>query len=124
MLVLDVQLVVARLALLMTLLLTLGCHSSLGAGVDAFHHADYALAAREFRAAATSTAAAQDPGRFNLYSGLTHLALGNAPLAVLHLAEAQKRMLSQPSSFTKEERARLTSAWRALGKMPGERLQP
>lgn len=120
---LDVQFFVARLPLWLTVVWTVGCHSSLRAGVDAFHHADYPLAAREFRAAGTS-AAEEDPARFNLYAGLTHLALGNAQLAVVHLTEAQKRMLRQPSSFSKEERARLTSAWRALGKMPGEPLEP
>jgi hypothetical protein len=120
----DVRLLVARLSLLTAVVLTWGCQGSLRAGIDAFHHADYPLAAREFRAAAASAAAEQDSARFNLYAGLTHLALGNSRLAIAHLTQAQQRMLTRPSSFTKDERARLMSAWRALGKMPGEPLQP
>lgn len=98
-----------------------GCQSALGAGVEAFHHADYPTAARSFREA-TPEVSAHDAGRYHLYTGLTHLALGNAALAIVHLTQARQSADTDASYFTSDERARLSSAWQAMGKMPGQSL--
>jgi hypothetical protein len=50
------------------------------------------------------------------------LALGNAEPAVIHLSHARSTLDSDPGYFYKDERARLLSAWRALGRMPGQPL--
>lgn len=104
------------------LLLNSACQSALGSAVNAFHHADYPMAAREFRAAAAFGVESEDVARFDLYVGLTHLALGNAHLAARHLERARRVLDTDPDYFSKPERARLMSAWRALGKMPGQPL--
>lgn len=101
----------------------LGCQSALGGGIGAFHHADYPSAARSFRRAA-SDLSADDAGRFHLYTGLTHLALGNAKLAVVHLTQARRTADAEPGYFTTLEHARLLSAWGAMGRMPGQPLAP
>lgn len=101
----------------------LGCQSALGGGIDAFHHADYPAAARSFRQAAGDLDA-EDAGRYHLYVGLTHLALGNAALAVVHLTQARSAADAVPDYFDTEERARLVGAWRAMGRMPGQPLKP
>lgn len=104
------------------LLLSSACQSALGSAVSAFDHADYPLAAREFRAAAALGVDSEQAARFDLYAGLTHLALGNADLAARHLERARHVLDTEPGYFSKQERARLMSAWRALGKMPGQAL--
>lgn len=98
------------------------CHSALGGGINAFHHADYPLAARELRAAAKLGVGTDDTARYDLYAGLTHLALGDAVMAIVHLTRARATLDAEPEYFSKAERARLMSAWQALGKMPGQAL--
>lgn len=101
-----------------------GCQSALGGGMAAFHHADYPLAARELREASRGGVDSDDAGRYELYSGLTHLALGNSDLAVVHLTQARQVLDRDSEYFSTGERARLMSAWRALGRMPGQSLAP
>lgn len=102
---------------------TAGCQSALGGGIDAFHHADYPNAARELRTAANEGVALAEAPRYELYTGLTHLALGNADRAIVHLSRARVTLDRDPMYFSAIERARLLSAWRALGRMPGQALQ-
>jgi hypothetical protein len=104
-------------------LLSTSCQSALGAGMDAFDHANYPHAARELRRAAAEGVVQDDAPRYNLYTGLTHLALGDAERASIHLTRAHAAMVSSPTHFTKSERASLLSAWRALGRMPGQPLE-
>jgi len=99
-----------------------GCHSAFEGGMAAFHHADYPRAARELRNAAMQGVSKQDGPRYDLYVGLTHLALGNAGPAVIHLRRARAQLDRDPTYFSLAERARIFSAWRSLGKMPGEAL--
>ncbi len=115
---------VVSIACCVTLLFTSACQGALGGGISAFHHADYPLAARELRAAAEVGVEDEDVARYHLYTGLTHLALGNAALAVGHLTRARTTLDIDPEYFSTPERARLLSAWRALGKMPGQPLVP
>lgn len=105
-------------------LLASGCQSALGGGIDAFNHADYPRAVRELRLAAITGVANEDGPRRDLYTGLTHLALGNTDGAVAHLSRARVAFDANPACFTHAERARLFGAWRALGKMPGQSLAP
>lgn len=107
---------------LFVLLSASGCHSSFDGGVAAFHHADYPRAARELRDAAVEGVPEADEPRYDLYVGLTHLALGNAGPAVIHLRRARARLDRDPTYFSLAERARIFSAWQSLGKMPGEDL--
>jgi hypothetical protein len=103
-------------------LLVSGCSGSLGAALNAYHRADYPQAAREFRLASRDGLAPGDAGRFHLYCGLNHLALGNADLAMAHLSSARATLDRDADYFSLDERARLSSAWRSLGRMPGQPL--
>jgi hypothetical protein len=109
-------------ALVLTCLAT-ACGGPLHTAVDAFHHADYPQAAREFRLAGNSGVEPEDAPRFHLYCGLNHLALGNARLAVVHLTHARYTFDNDVLYFSVDERARLLSAWKSLGRMPGQRLE-
>lgn len=109
---------------LIPLLLLTSCQSALGSGMEAYHHADYPSAARDLRKAEAQGVDAEDAPRYDLYAGLTHLALGNADRAVVHLGRARIALDAHPTYFSVAERARLQSAWRALGRMPGQTLEP
>lgn len=104
--------------------LIVGCQSALGSGLDAYHHANYPLAARELRDARHEGIAADEQPRYELYAGLTDLALGNTRGASDHLSRARRTFERDPNYYTRQECASLQSAWRALGKMPGEPLTP
>lgn len=98
------------------------CGGSLGTAVEAYHHADYPYAARAFRHLLRQGVPPEDAARFHLYCGLNHLALGNAQLAILHLTHARTTLDRDATYFSLDERARLMTAWRALGRMPGQSL--
>lgn len=98
------------------------CGGTLNTAVDAYHHADYPHAARAFRQLSRQGVPSEDGGRFHLYCGLNHLALGNAQLAIVHLTHARTTLDHDVTYFSVEERARLMTAWRALGRMPGQPL--
>jgi hypothetical protein len=120
----PLSLAVVSVACCVTFLFTSACQGAFGGGISAFHHADYPQAARELRAAAEVGVEAEDVARYHLYAGLTHLALGDAALAVGHLTRARTTLDTDPEYFSTPERARLLSAWQALGRMPGQRLLP
>ncbi len=120
----PLSLAVVSVACWGTFLFTSACQGAFGGGISAFHHADYPLAARELRAAAEVGVQAEDAPRYHLYTGLTHLALGDAALAVVHLTRARTTLDADPEYFSTPERARLLSAWNALGRMPGQTLVP
>jgi hypothetical protein len=80
-------------------------------------------AAAELRAAeAGARAAGSIPfARYALERGLVELGLGNARAADRYLTAAKRAHDADPSLFDDREHGELLSAWRSLGRMPGER---
>lgn len=58
--------------------------------------------------------------RYALYRGLVELAVGNACQAYQWLSITQRAVRRDASLLSREDRGRLTAAWRSLGKMPGQ----
>ncbi|MFO7180710.1 MAG: hypothetical protein DIU78_018560 [Pseudomonadota bacterium] len=58
--------------------------------------------------------------RYALYRGLAHLALGDASSADSWLCQARAATTRNPDLLSLEDRSRLRTALRALGRMPGE----
>jgi hypothetical protein len=90
--------------------------------MQAFDEARYADAVAEFRRAepGLSDSTARELTRYALYRGLTHLALGDASAASYWLGFAKRRTERDPRLLSANDRGRLASAWRSMGKMPGE----
>jgi hypothetical protein len=68
-----------------------------------------------------SSQPAEEQARYALYRGLTHLALGDAQQADRYLRRAKRALDAHPDWFAVEERGALLSAWRSVGRMPGEK---
>lgn len=107
-----------------TMLAASACSGSLRTAVDAYNRADYPGAARAFAHVSFDDPQSPELGRFHLYCGLNHLALGNTRLAVVHLTHARATLDQNPLYFSTDERARMLGAWRTLGRMPGQSLLP
>ena len=108
------------LGLLALSLVASGCAGSLP--LDAFHEGRYPAAAaalRDLETEARSFSPA-DRARYALYRGLTHLALGDAGAADRWLTAAKRSADDHPGWFDDREHGALLSAWRAMGRMPGE----
>jgi hypothetical protein len=58
--------------------------------------------------------------RYALQRGLSELGLGNARAADFWLSRAKRAEAADPACFDRAERGQLLSAWRSLGRMPGE----
>ena len=114
-----------RLVSLATMSVTLGaCAGRLAAAEDAFEEARYPDALRELRKLRDrGTWSAEEHARYALYRGLTHLSLGDARPASLWLGRAHAALEHDAGVFDDGERGRLLSAWRAMGRMPGERAR-
>lgn len=109
--------------LLATLLIPLalpGCGGSLP--LDAYREGRYPAAADELRAFEPDvpSLSPQEQARYALYRGLAHLALGDARQADRYLTSAKRALDTHPEWFPHQERGALLSAWRSLGRMPGE----
>jgi hypothetical protein len=111
-----------KLASAALLLVMSGCGATLGSAIHAYDHADYPHAAQQFRKAQKEGLSAEETGRFHLYCGLNHLALGNVRLAIIHLTYARRALDGDATYFALDDRARLMIAWRTLGRMPGQSL--
>jgi hypothetical protein len=107
---------------LLVSLWVLGCEGNLGPGIKAFEQAKYPEALRELEHGAEQFPG-RDPreaARYALYRGLTHLALGNAPLAEHWLARVRTMTARDSALLDADERGRLHAAWRSMGHMPGD----
>jgi hypothetical protein len=101
---------------------TSGCAGPLGGPLEAFHDGRLPEAAAGFRRLepALDELSAADRARYALYRGLAHLGLGDARAADRWLSLAVRLERSDPQSFDATERGELYSAWRSLGRLPGE----
>jgi hypothetical protein len=101
----------------------MGCSSAgLGQALEAFHDGRLPEAAAELRELEGAYAARGDGerARYALYRGLAELGLGNAPSAERWLAVAWRADARDPHCFDAREHGALLSAWRSLGRLPGE----
>jgi hypothetical protein len=57
---------------------------------------------------------------YALVRGLCHLSLGDAREAYRWIYHARRMLEKRPELFDAVERGRLESAWRSMGRMPGE----
>jgi len=92
-------------------------------GRTAFREGRLPAAAAELRAA-EPTAIARGGGewaRYALERGLVELGLGNARAADRYLTIAKRAADEDPALLDDREHGELLSAWRSLGRMPGER---
>jgi hypothetical protein len=92
-------------------------------GRAAFHEGRLPAAAAELRAAEPDARAAGSGAfaRYALERGLVELGLGNSRAADRYLSLAKRAHDSDPTLFDDREHGALLSAWRSLGRMPGER---
>ena len=99
-----------------------GCTASLGGALEAFHDGRLPAAASELRALEPEIVRrpAGEQARYALYRGLTDLGLGNANAAQLWLHLAWRADALDPRCFDAAEHGALLSAWRSLGRLPGE----
>src|SRR3712207_5562871 len=110
-----------RLFSIITLISGLGgCGGSLP--LDAYREGRYPAAAEAFRRIEADAAdySPQRRARYALYRGLTHLAIGDAQAADRFLSEAKRASDHHPEWLDEEERGALLSAWRSMGRMPGD----
>jgi hypothetical protein len=109
-----------RLLFLSTLIF--GCSSPLTEARTSFEEARYPVAAAQYRALRPVEDGLTHSELFEyaLYRGLTHLALGDARPAGHWLLVAKRLSEQSPGLATSEEQGRLMSAWRSMGRMPGE----
>ena len=111
----------ARLLALATL--GMSCSSAgFSRALEAFHDGRLPEAAAELRALELAYRAENEPerARYALYRGLTELGLGNAVMAEHWLALAWRADSADPHCFDAHEHGALLSAWRSLGRLPGE----
>jgi hypothetical protein len=90
--------------------------------LGAFEEARYPAAAAEFRRLEPTARNFDTPelGRYALFRGLSHLALGDAVAADRWLTIAKRLSDDNPELFDDAERGRLLAAWRSMGRMPSE----
>jgi hypothetical protein len=103
--------------------LGLGCSSAgLGPALAAFHDGRLPEAAAELRAleGLYRSGSAAERARYALYRGLAELGLGNAVAAERWLALAWRADAADPRCFDDRDHGALLSAWRSLGRLPGE----
>lgn len=95
-------------------LFAVGCATPFGSGVRAYEHGRYPEALE----ALASSDAFRDGGvegvRYALYRGLTHLALGDLPLATGWLRRVKRALEANPSLLSANETGRFASAWAHL----------
>jgi hypothetical protein len=107
---------------LLLALSTAACGGAYRMGLGAFDEGRYPDAVGEFRRAEPEFSHWSESRRirYALYRGLSHLAVGDARETDRWLGYAKAAFDHRPELFTHEERGRLLSAWRAIGRMPGE----
>jgi len=98
------------------------CQSPLSASIEAYREARYPDARMAFRAVNVAELEESRRAEAQLYSGLTHLALGDRDLAARDLSAARAALERDPALLCPEDQGRLFTAWRALGRPPGRSL--
>jgi hypothetical protein len=111
-----------RLVAVGAALILYGCQGPLAAGIQAFDEARYPDAAVELRGLERGRLSERESSQLALYRGLSELAMGNLDVALPQLQYVRCALERQPSLLSVQERGRLASAWRAVGRMPGESL--
>lgn len=103
-------------------LLTNACGGAMGKAMTAFEEGRHPDAVAQFRALETDSREwpEDERARYALYRGLTHLSCGDVRAADRWLSHAKRTWERNPSVFDDEERGRMLSAWRSMGRMPGE----
>lgn len=98
------------------------CSSPMSRAKHAFDEGRYPDAAGELRRLEPEVPewSERAKARYALTRGLTHLACGDARLALHWLTDAKRRWEADPSLFDASERGRLIAAWRSMGLMPAE----
>jgi hypothetical protein len=106
----------------LALLVCAACGSPLAEARTCFDEGRYPDAIARYRALSPSPSALPRPELFEyaLYRGLSHLALGDAAPAEKWLTLAKRLADASPELASPEQHGRLLSAWRAMGRMPGE----
>jgi hypothetical protein len=94
----------------------------MGKAVTAFEEGRHPDAVAAFRGleAESREWPTDERARYALYRGLTHLACGDVRAADRWLSDAKYSWERDPGVFDAEERGRMLSAWRSMGRMPGE----
>ncbi len=102
--------------------LIVGCSSPLTEARTCFDEARYPQAIAQYRAFRPRVAGLSPSERFEyaLYRGLSHLALGDAVPAGRWLLVAKRLSEESPGLATSDQQGRLLSAWRSMGRMPGD----
>lgn len=111
-----------RVLLLLADCLLSACTATLGAqGVDDYNQGRYPEALSELRREeALAGPALLDDAHYTLYRGLTELAVGNVGEAHAWLSITRELVAAHPRRLSPADRGRLDSAWRTLGRMPGQ----
>lgn len=96
--------------------------AALGRGIDDYQKARYpeALGALQELEQRQHCLTRAERARWFLYRGLIELALGDAWQAHRYLSSVKRLLERDPTLLDRADRGRLSSAWRSLGKMPGE----
>ncbi|HEV8548068.1 MAG TPA: hypothetical protein VGQ57_03550 [Polyangiaceae bacterium] len=99
-----------------------GCTASLSGALEAFHDGRLPAAASELRLLEPQLArqSPREQAHYALYRGLTELGLGNAGVAERWLHVAWQADAADCRCFDAAEHGALLSAWRSLGRLPGE----
>jgi hypothetical protein len=109
-----------RLRLVLLAFLIFGCSSPLTEARTSFDEARYPDAVAQFRALRRDGLSRSELFEYALYRGLTHLALGDASPAQRWLLVAKRLSEESPGLASSEQEGRLMSAWRSMGRMPGD----
>jgi hypothetical protein len=102
------------LAQLTYALVAVGCATSFGEAMRAYEHGRYPEALEALAAEGALPDGGVDAVRYALYRGLTHLALGDLPLAAGWLRRVKGALDSTPSLLSANEAGRFASAWAHL----------
>ena len=100
--------------LVLTLLASSGCNTTVRRGVRAYDAGQYTAAMDSLREAEQDISEGERP-RYALYRGLVHLALGDGASARYWLAKAKASSDADRECFDRRDRGRLMAAWEALG---------
>jgi hypothetical protein len=100
-----------------------GCTGRMSRALHAFDEARYPDTLHELRelGAEVDGWSRGEQARYALYRGLSHLSLGDVRAADVWLGRAKAAYDEDFGVFDEAERGALISAWRAMGRMPGER---
>lgn len=98
------------------------CGSAISPAMSAFDEGRYPEAVAEFTKLEAESREWSDDRktRYALYRGLTHLSCGDVRAADRWLSRAKLAWEKNPSLLEPAESGRMLTAWRSMGRMPGE----